>query len=142
MLALDPDEQNVQGARSFAAEVLATWRVSTRIAECVPLVVSELVTNAIRHSPERPTDFKIQLRIAYRPGVLAIGVSDPHPGTPVLRSAGPAESHGRGLRLVEAYCDEWTVLRTADGGKQVCAFWALPDPSSPVGRDTATPLAD
>ncbi|GHH78933.1 hypothetical protein GCM10018781_55750 [Kitasatospora indigofera] len=135
-LALAPLAESVTEARRFAGNTVAGWGLDASVAQCVQLVLSELVTNAVRHSLGQRTGFEIRLRIVYTPGVLAIGVSDPHPGTPVLRPVSLTQTHGRGLLLVDAYCDEWTVLPGADGGKQVCAFWALPAAPLAPGHST------
>ncbi|MFB8242441.1 ATP-binding protein [Kitasatospora purpeofusca] len=127
LLLLTSEDRSVGTARSFTREALRLWRLHERAGiEDVLLVVSELVTNAVRHRPAHVTDFEIRVRIGHVPGVLAVSVEDPHPGRPVVKRPSCTATGGRGLLLVETHCDEWQVLPTADGGKQVCAFWDLP----------------
>ncbi|MEU9127774.1 ATP-binding protein [Kitasatospora sp. NPDC048540] len=117
-------------ARRFARETLQLWALDAELVQGVQLVVSELVTNAICHHSGQSAGFTVRLRIEHARGVLAIGVSDPHPGMPVRRSPDGEATHGRGLLLAGAYCDEWTVVPTGAGGKQVCAFWNLQPPAA------------
>ena len=127
LLTLAADDRSAGLARSYARAAVAEWHLGEDIEGDVLLVVSELVTNARRHGPEQVTDFEIRLRIDHVPGVLAIGVEDPHPGEPVVLQPSLHKTSGRGMALVTAHCDEWMVLPTADG-KQICAFWNLPRP--------------
>ncbi|MFD5922254.1 ATP-binding protein [Kitasatospora sp. NPDC058201] len=134
-LLLAGEDRSVSTARSFTREALRLWRLHERAGlEDVLLVGSELVTNAVRHRPAHVTDFEIRVRIGHVAGVLAVSVEDPHPGRPVVKAPSRSAAGGRGLLLVEAYCDEWLVLPTADGGKQVCAFWDLPPAAGQRGE--------
>ncbi|MFD8230088.1 ATP-binding protein, partial [Streptomyces massasporeus] len=80
-------------------------------AEVVLLIVSELVTNACRHSPG-PVD----LRITWNDHVLTVEVDDRGEGVPVLvdeedRGAGG----GFGMGLIDALADGWGVEPQGDG---------------------------
>jgi anti-sigma regulatory factor (Ser/Thr protein kinase) len=81
----------------------------------VLLLVSELVTNAVRHSgagPDRP--LHVQLLRGPRWVVVAVGDEGPgftwHPGPPDNN-----ESGGWGLFLVDQIADSWGVECTASG---------------------------
>jgi anti-sigma regulatory factor (Ser/Thr protein kinase) len=102
--------------RDFAVVALGRWQLPDETVERAALVVSELVTNAVRHAG---TDVRLQLEVAL--GELRVSVADGHPGLPAIGGAedGTAEG-GRGLRLVEAYSGAWGVEPTA-GGKVVWA---------------------
>jgi two-component sensor histidine kinase len=90
------------------------------------LIVSELVTNAVRHaavlSPE------LALEIAIGADWIRIGVEDDHPYRPKALEADHARTGGRGLLLVKALTDEaggsCDVTQTSTGGKVIWA--ALP----------------
>ncbi|MFE4089517.1 ATP-binding protein, partial [Streptomyces sp. YIM B13502] len=107
----------------------------------VCLVVSELVTNALRHAlpanaprlaaPEPP----VRLHLMRWTGRLVCAVRDPSDEGPVARDAEDlsgdcsAES-GRGLFLVDSFSDSWGwhPLAGAFGGKVVWALFRLPQP--------------
>lgn len=77
----------------------------------VRLMVSELVTNSIRHGDLRPED-TIELRFEAREDALRISVRDPGAGF----SPDPADrdgEHGWGLFLVGRLADRWGVSRGA-----------------------------
>lgn len=86
-------------------------------ASAAELVVSELVSNAVRHG-EPP----VQLRVEGSPEAeLTITVSDAGSGRPVLRSPEPGAPGGRGLLLVDAMSERWGVDHDGGGTK----VWAV-----------------
>ncbi|MEH0473833.1 SpoIIE family protein phosphatase [Streptomyces sp. B21-097] len=106
-LALDPAE--VARARAAVREQLHGWGLGP-LAEPAELMVSELVTNAVRHSRRRP----VALRLV-RGDALLCEVEDDDHELPNLLSAGPGDEAGRGLRVVSALAREWGASSTADG---------------------------
>jgi serine/threonine-protein kinase RsbW len=89
----------------------------------VVLVASELVGNAIRHSP---VDSSGQMRVGWdtSPDGVNLRVTDASPDAPYLRPAGRSDLNGRGLGVVQALSAEWGFER-ADGGKTVWAYLAV-----------------
>ena len=86
-------------------------------ASAAELVVSELVSNAVRHG-----DTPIRLRVEDEStSALKIVVTDGGSGTPTLRSPEPGAPGGRGLLLVDAMSDRWGVDQTDDG----TSVWAV-----------------
>ncbi|WP_327352192.1 ATP-binding SpoIIE family protein phosphatase [Streptomyces sp. NBC_01304] len=106
-LALDPQE--VGRARQLVCEQLAAWGLSA-VSETVELLVSELVTNAVRHAHSR----HVELRLVRSDALLGEVEDDDHT-LPTLRSAGPADEFGRGLRVVSSLAREWGASRTGEG---------------------------
>ncbi|WP_089104103.1 ATP-binding SpoIIE family protein phosphatase [Streptomyces hyaluromycini] len=106
-LALDPAE--VRRARAAVREQLHDWGLA-RLADPAELMVSELVTNAVRHSHSRP----VQLRLI-RGETLLCEVDDDDHTLPTLLGADPAAEAGRGLRVVSTLAREWGTSRTAAG---------------------------
>ncbi|MEU4874572.1 SpoIIE family protein phosphatase [Streptomyces sp. NPDC021608] len=106
-LALDPAE--VARARAAVREQLHDWGLAA-LAEAAELLVSELVTNAVRHSRRRPVGLRL-----VRGDTLLCEVEDDDHELPNLLSAGPGDESGRGLRVVSALAREWGASRTADG---------------------------
>ncbi len=106
-LALDPVE--VGRARAVVREQLHDWGLE-RLADSAELMVSELVTNALRHSHSRP----VELRLV-RGDTLLCEVDDDDHDLPTLLNAGPADESGRGLRVVSVLAREWGTSRTSTG---------------------------
>jgi anti-sigma regulatory factor (Ser/Thr protein kinase) len=102
-------------ARLHARAVLAEWDLDD-LAEAAELIVSELVTNAVRASTAsngRPRYDGLQmpvvvLRMASDRIRLLIEVWDGIPGSPAAAHPGPDDESGRGLMLVAAQCDRWS----------------------------------
>ncbi|GHJ34926.1 ATP-binding protein [Streptomyces sp. TS71-3] len=112
----------VPRARALLHAMLGTWQVSQDVSETAELVLSELVTNALR--VRVPHDRQVGVRITHSPqdGVLLLEVSDAGTGRPEVRNPGEDETSGRGLLLVEALADRWGVRDRAHGiGKTVWA---------------------
>jgi anti-sigma regulatory factor (Ser/Thr protein kinase) len=126
-LELVPELRAPRAARVFAAETLADWNLPAERVEAVQLVVSELVTNALRHAPESP---KITVQLRAADGSVHIRVSDRGGGTPERRSQpdpGSDIEGGRGVWIVDAFTDEWGTEQDAQGGKTVwCTVRAEP----------------
>ena len=100
-------------------------------AETAELIVSELVTNAVRYAgepagvtqhPQRAAASPISLSLRNFREVLLIEVYDTDSNPPILTSAdGDAES-GRGLMLVSTLSKEWSYSFHPSGGKIVYCF--------------------
>lgn len=102
-------------------------------ADLVPateLVVSELVTNAVRHGAPPVV---VDLDCVYGVGVV-VRVSDSG-DQEVHRQTAEAGGRGHGLVVVAALASDWGVDAAGDGGKTV---WASLDPEAAV---TARSLA-
>ncbi|MFF3896997.1 ATP-binding protein [Streptomyces sp. NPDC001812] len=126
----------VREARRFTRKTCDQWDVGDRFDDAC-LVVSELVTNALRHgmpaAAPRLTGQEppVRLHLMRWTGRLVCAVRDPSHDSPVAGAAGDfsAES-GRGLLLVESLSDSWgwQPTRGALGGKVVWALFRLRDP--------------
>jgi serine phosphatase RsbU (regulator of sigma subunit)/anti-sigma regulatory factor (Ser/Thr protein kinase) len=106
-LSRDPIE--VGRARAVVREQLHDWGLP-KLAEPAELLVSELVTNAVRHSHSRPIDLRL-----VRGDTLLCEVDDDDHDLPTLLSAGPGDEFGRGLRVVSTLAREWGTSRTKNG---------------------------
>ena len=106
-IALDPAE--VGRARAVVREQLHDWGLA-KLADGAELMVSELVTNAVRHAHRQP----LQLRLV-RGDTLLCEVDDDDHELPNLSSAGPTDERGRGLRVVSTLAREWGASRTKTG---------------------------
>ncbi|MYS62325.1 SpoIIE family protein phosphatase [Streptomyces sp. SID5468] len=99
-------------ARAATVERLAAWGLHN-LVELAELLVSELVTNALRVARH-----DVQLRLMRTDNKLLVEVSDDDHNMPTLRPASATDEDGRGLGLVSRLSDEWGASRTA-GGKVV-----------------------
>ncbi|MFC7987165.1 SpoIIE family protein phosphatase [Streptomyces sp. NPDC057336] len=115
---ISPDPAHVAAVRRSATEQLSAWGLD-ETAFVMELVVSELVTNAIRYG-EPP----IQLRLI-RDGALICEVSDGSSTSPHLRRAHAYDEGGRGLLLVAQLTQRWGSRQTTTG-KTIWAEQALP----------------
>lgn len=96
-------------ARAVVSHELGS-SVPRRLLENTTLLVSELVTNAVRHALRTGIP-KVELRIANVDGRIRVIVSDPGDGfvvEPRLPTA--SESSGWGLYLVDRIADRWGVV--------------------------------
>lgn len=104
-------------ARAFAREC---GHISAQAAENTELLVSELVTNAVRAACGA-----VRLSLRRFPGELLIEVTDHSPRPPVPSCPSRESENGRGLLLVEALSQEWGWSPLPDGGKRVYCRLAI-----------------
>lgn len=102
-LTLAPRPDSVAEARHASARILNGFSDRSRSGALV--IVSELVTNAIKHGPEAP----VTLRIHRRDGTLRGEVTNRGDGTIEVRPRSDPGEGGYGLRLVETLSDRWGV---------------------------------
>ena len=89
--------------------------LSPEAIEAAELLVSELVTNCVRHAHTI-----ITLAIDCDNRHVAIAVADDGEGMPVVRAdVTDEDTGGRGLQLVDALAGDWGVRPRKDGGKVV-----------------------
>ncbi|MBA0051383.1 GAF domain-containing protein [Streptomyces sp. AJS327] len=108
---LPAEARSVSRARDLAREQLATWGVAD-LGDTAELLVSELVTNALRHG-----EGAIQLRLLLD-RTLVCEVWDTGMAQPRRRRARHTDEGGRGLQLVGLLSTAWGSRRTP-GGKTV-----------------------
>ncbi|WP_244317411.1 SpoIIE family protein phosphatase [Streptomyces bauhiniae] len=109
----DADGSVVSDARHAAREKLAEWGLE-ELAFTTELIVSELVTNAVRYAGG-----PVGLRLA-RNDVLVCEVTDPSNTQPRLRRALWSDEGGRGLFLVAQLSTRWGS-RYGRSGKTIWA---------------------
>ncbi|MFJ1997517.1 SpoIIE family protein phosphatase [Streptomyces asiaticus] len=105
---LPDDPAVVARARREAAERLAAWGFEES-AFTMEVVVSELVTNAIRHATP-----PIRLRLIHDRALIC-EVSDGSATAPHPRRARAFDESGRGLLLVAQLTESWGTRQTATG---------------------------
>lgn len=109
-------------ARVHVRLVAREWGLADR-ADTAELLVSELMTNALRASGRLTTlgPPVVELWLACDQVSLLIQVGDGDEKMPVRRDAGPDAESGRGLLLVHSLSKDWGTYRTASGK----VVWAL-----------------
>lgn len=121
-------------ARRHTVEFAEHWGLHD-LVEAAEVVVSELMTNALEASlPERGRRgvsmivAPLELRLSAEDGYLRIEIRDHIPDPPVLvEDPDVDDERGRGLILVDSYCEVWGYHRLPTGGKVV---WCLIGPSA------------
>jgi two-component sensor histidine kinase len=121
-------DASVPQARHAVRDLLRRQAVpaSPDVVQGLLLIVSELVTNAVRHAALLSP--RLAVEVAVEAGWVRVAVEDNHPYRPKALEADDARTGGRGLLLVReitreagGVCD---VQHTAGGGKIIWA--ALP----------------
>jgi anti-sigma regulatory factor (Ser/Thr protein kinase) len=113
----------VRAARQAVRGRLRDWDLDS-LADLTVLLVSELVTNALRHATG-PIGVRL-VRPSGLDGALLVEVSDPLPDPPRERAARPEDESGRGLHLVASSSRRWGT-RPGTVGKTVWFELAVPE---------------
>lgn len=104
------DPQAVCAARRAAAAVVGGWGVRDGVGDDVRLVVSELVTNAVRHGRSDAV-----LRVLRDGCSVRVEVLDDDTRLPVPAAPDRLSLSGRGLALVASVATLWGAERTGSG---------------------------
>jgi anti-sigma regulatory factor (Ser/Thr protein kinase) len=122
---------SVSIARVWLGDLFRLWQAAGRLGgeiqdlvEVAQLLLSELMTNAVRHG-----DAAVQARLFLRGRRLRVEVADTSERMPVMSgSTSDVDAGGRGLLLVDALSDGWGV-RLDERGKVVWFELCLRRPS-------------
>lgn len=129
---------SVRAAREFTVGTLFRWGAAER-SEDIAIVVSELLTNALRHALTGPGDIRprrpIRLGLLQPATCVLCAVADPAKAVPVPQAPSCATETGRGLHIIQALSDQWGYTALNDTGKVVWATFysaqlAPPPPSA------------
>jgi len=128
----EPDPTAASRARQFARTILLDWGVSD--PDDAILLISELVTNAVRHAGTRA-----RLTIRRQATGLEVEVSDWHPARSLPDPPSMVDNsseRGRGLVLPAALAQTWGVTYTAT---TKTVWFRLPAGDGPVAASLARP---
>ncbi|OPF80045.1 hypothetical protein VT50_0215015 [Streptomyces antioxidans] len=115
---------SVAEARRHVVQRLGSWGIDQDTRDSAELIVSELFTNAVRHTSSEDVRCSLQL-IGTR---LRLEVADQGCArtVPEARSVSADQEGGRGLMLVEAMSEAWGVRPNQGGaGRAVWAYLAI-----------------
>jgi anti-sigma regulatory factor (Ser/Thr protein kinase) len=129
-LRLPCDARAPGAARIFVADALG-GRVAAGVLESAQLLVSELVTNSVRHSGADPADGVI-VRVSATRTIVRLEIEDAGRGGVIApRPPDPHSCGGFGLQLVQTLTQRWGFEYATHGGAIV---W-LQLPRTPVTGD-------
>jgi anti-sigma regulatory factor (Ser/Thr protein kinase) len=112
---------SVKTARDVTRNTLRRWGLH-ELSDDAALVVSELVTNAVRYAMYAGGRHGIELLLMRVAPHVLLAVADPSDEVPTPKEPDFISENGRGLYIVETYSQCWGWDPLARGGK---AVWAL-----------------
>lgn len=126
-VALPSSGTSVRIARTELTSFLRDCGVRDAVIEDAVVILSELVTNAVRHASRAP-DATLQVEWELQPSRIKLQVTDTGTGAGTgprrpVHDAGAVG--GRGLSIVAALADSWRLERATDG-TTVTAYIAVP----------------
>jgi anti-sigma regulatory factor (Ser/Thr protein kinase) len=116
-----PLDARAAGAARLVVTQCLEHRVPTRTLDNATLVMSELVTNSVRHS-HQAVERGLVIRVQVSTPAFRIEVQDGgHEGVIAPRTPDPVAGSGYGLAVVERLSERWGLERSVDTGTRVWA---------------------
>jgi DNA-binding NarL/FixJ family response regulator len=106
---LAQDVRSSAGARRFMEETLERWDCGD-VLDVVNILVSELVTNAVKHALS-----DADVAVLLTPSAIRIEVSDGGSAMPNAKALIQEGTRGRGLAIVDAMASAWGVVPRPQG---------------------------
>jgi anti-sigma regulatory factor (Ser/Thr protein kinase) len=123
-----PDARSVRAGRDFAVATVRRWGAA-ELCDDIAVVVSELLTNALRHAlpdgGEAPRLGSIRLALLQPGRCVICAVADPSPEIPAPEQPGILCEGGRGLHVIGGLADTWGCTPPSHAGKAVWAMFSL-----------------
>ncbi|MFI7098844.1 ATP-binding protein [Streptomyces sp. NPDC050161] len=130
--ALSVSGRTVADARRFTRATLQGWRMCATVADDAALIVSELVSNALRYgirkavagtggTAQQGPVHPAWLALTRQHGGVLCAVSDGGAAAPVMGTPGLLAESGRGLQIVDQLSDAWGWTPPDHSGKTVWA---------------------
>lgn len=130
-LALGGEPVPVRAARRFVHQQAAT--LDSDVSDAAALVTTELVTNAVLHTPG-----VVELQVGCLPDGLLVSVEDRSVAPPRLRRHSAHAGTGRGVQLAASYAQSWGVEALPEGKR----VWVLLTVASVTAALAAVPDLD
>ena len=122
---IDGNDAAPSQARRLVRKRLTAWQAPEECIDDTLIVVSELATNAVRHTKS----VHIRLELIGRPGEIEVAVRDsgPRPQAPLSVQPDPAglPQNGRGLGIVQTLAARWGAEAAPGSGLRVWAVLKL-----------------
>jgi anti-sigma regulatory factor (Ser/Thr protein kinase) len=127
------DTRSVGTARDFCLSTMRRWGVQDR-GDDVAVVVSELLTNALRHAvpqaragagPAARSRWPVRLGLVQPGHFVVCAVADPSPRLPEPKEPDYLAESGRGLHVISALSDRWGWTVPTETGKVVWALFSV-----------------
>ncbi len=119
---IDGNDAAPSQARRLVRRHLTAWQAPAECIDATLIVVSELATNAVRHTKS----VRISLELIGRPGEIEVAVRDsgPRPRAPLSVQPDPTglSQNGRGLGIVQTLAARWGAEAAPGSGLRV---WAV-----------------
>ncbi|MEV5750837.1 ATP-binding protein [Actinoallomurus sp. NPDC052308] len=127
---------SVSDVRKRLCSELRASGVYEEVADDAAVIISELISNALRHARPLPSG-DIRVSWAYEGDLIQLAVSDGGSMTEPRRTRAALSSlGGRGLSIVEALSDGWGVSHESDS----TTVWAELRAAQPSDNGHAVPL--
>lgn len=137
---------SVSVARRHLSRELLAWGVTETVVDDAAVIVSELLSNALRHARALPGAGQVKVAWIRHGDEVEVAVTDggaatePRKGQPALSSLG-----GRGLAIVETLSQSWGVRREGEGSTVWASLHAPVhevdvSPAHTLGNGTGTPV--
>ncbi|ACZ88381.1 ATP-binding protein [Streptosporangium roseum] len=127
--SLRHDPRAARTAREFTSAALRSWELAPLIDD-TGVVVSELVTNAVRHGVRDGGGGRsaqdVRVILCHTERSVLCAVTDPSDQGPSLREPDYEAENGRGLQLVQGVSEMWGWAPLESRGKAVWAAFAVP----------------
>jgi serine/threonine-protein kinase RsbW len=122
---LESNLESVDSAESLCVDAAKHIGLDEDACMDLGLAVREAMVNAVVHGNKYSVEKKVHLVLDPKPGSLRITIADQGEGFDLNHVPDPTEGEnllrgsGRGLLLIQAFVDEFTVRRTRAGGAEV-----------------------
>jgi len=129
----ETDTRSVGTARDFCLSTMRRWGVQDR-GDDVAVVVSELLTNALRHAVPQAragagaaarSRWPVRLGLVQPGHFVLCAVADPSPWLPEPKEPDYLAESGRGLHVISALSDRWGCTAPTEAGKVVWALFSV-----------------
>ena len=116
------EPSSISAARKFTTLIMERWGAADRGSD-VAVVVSELLSNAVRHGLAAAPPASIRLGLLHSGPSILCAVTDPSDRPPVPREPDWLDEGGRGLHVIASLSDGWGACLAVPGqaGKVVWA---------------------
>lgn len=117
--------ESVDAAEALVVDAAAALGLDEDARMDLGLAIREAMVNAVAHGNQYSPDKQVRLILERRSDAVKVTIIDQGEGFDLNRVPDPTQGEnlmresGRGLLLMQAFVDEFSVKRTASGGAEV-----------------------